>query len=197
MYVVLKPHYLPAPLSHKWPNNVFDTSLTPLAFINLLEPGNTRHWKNKIHGCLCSHDNQCWVPFGPRTVLLSKKGIWWTWLGIVSRLSHLNAATLEGGFELKSSCCGWWRRKGDLGMERYFNDEILLALSSNTLHTIFQILCWWNTSKLLLSFLLDKEICSHKDQRWKNYFKYYSSSTFFESLNKGAKWRCGWVSNRL
>ena len=49
---------LPPPFSQKWPNNVFDTSLTPLAFINLLEPGNTRHWKNKIHGCLCSHDNQ-------------------------------------------------------------------------------------------------------------------------------------------
>ena len=32
---------------------------------------------------------------------------------IVSRLSHLNAATLEGGFELKSSCFGLWRRKGD------------------------------------------------------------------------------------
>ena len=58
--------------------------------------------------------------------------------GIVSKLSHLNAATVEGGFELKSSCCGGGKERG---MERYFNDEILLTLSSNTLHTIFQILC--------------------------------------------------------
>ena len=41
------------------------------------------------------------------------------------------------------------------------------ALSWNTLNTIVQILSWWNTAKLLLSFLSDSEICSEKETRWK------------------------------